>query len=594
MKKLTVSKKKRNRIIMIAALVLLVLAACYTIFIAPLLKKEEWIYKEASVERGTLTVGVVESGALEYGITSVLYELDLSVNEEEEEDEEEATEKYLEIEEIYAKAGQRIVEGDKLIKFTEESVAAVRRLLENAVVEAKADYNEAETEYNLAVLEAETDYNADLISKNYAADIYRSAKTSIGNEILALKQEIEHRTAQTASLEEELAEAQEDYREALAEYTEAAEYYAQLEADTSDNFLYFQNLYLTRMTTYQNAKSTLKQAEQSLEDNAAQIQALQTELKAAAARQNVDTLSVEESYQEAVINGENAEVTYNAQLESLKEELSEAEETKKELEEKLNAFQKFVGEEGIIRAEKGGIVTESRYGAGDTLKQTGVLIAYAEPENMTIPVDVAQEDVVDLTVGDKVEIEFTAYEGLVYQGSILSIDTTATSTESDTVSYTVVIGVEGNTEALYGGMVADITFVKEQKEGILFVSRKAIVEKNNKTYVYRDGVLGGRELVQVETGISNGSSVEILSGLQEGDVIYIASRVSSEEEVKSSNGTFGKDESTGDNVEAFQEFDFGEMEPPMGMDFGDMQMPGGGRGDFSGAPGGFGGRGENR
>ena len=82
------SKKKKRLILIIAAGSLLVTAACYTVFLAPLLDREQWIYKEEIVERGTLKVGVSESGSLEYGITSILYELDLDVSGEEDEEEE--------------------------------------------------------------------------------------------------------------------------------------------------------------------------------------------------------------------------------------------------------------------------------------------------------------------------------------------------------------------------------------------------------------------------------------------------------------------------------------------------------------------------
>ena len=52
---------------------------------------------------------------------------------------------------------------------------------------------------------------------------------------------------------------------------------------------------------------------------------------------------------------------------------------------------------------------------------------------MRISVDVTQEDIVDLQVGDAVDITFTAYPEDTYTGSILSINTTATSDYSNTV-----------------------------------------------------------------------------------------------------------------------------------------------------------------
>ncbi|MGN0168359.1 MAG: HlyD family efflux transporter periplasmic adaptor subunit [Acetatifactor sp.] len=595
------TKKRKKLILMLGALLLLILAACYTVFIAPLLEKEEWIYKESVVERGTLTVGVTESGTLEYGITSVMYDLDLDVSDDDEEDEdeeEETVQKYLKIEEVYAASGQRISAGDALIRFTEDSVSDVRQLLQNALVDAKSEYNEAEAEYNLSLLEAQTDYDTKMTSENYAQSIYNNAKTSVANYIDAIRTEIEQRTANIASLEEKLADAQESYNDILEEYTQAKESYETYkDTDNVNNFMVFQNDYLTAQTQYQNAKTALEQAQQNLKDNEDKIASLQLELQTESGKKTIDTLEVEETYKEAVINGENAEITYNAKVESLKEELAEAEEEKKELEEKLAAFEAFVGEDGVLYAEGEGIVTQSAYEAGDTLKQSGVLVAYAEPENMTISVDMAQEDVVGVAVGDQVEIVFTAYEEQVYGGSILSIDTTATSANSNTVSYTVVIGVEGDTSQLYGGMVADITFVTEQKEDVLYVSRKAIVTENGKSYVYKKTALGGKELTEVETGISNGSSIEILSGLEEGDTIYIASRVSSESEVKSTSE--GTTDSQNGSTDADKSGNFklpDGMELPEGMDFnggneaGGMQMPdGNGFGDKGGS-----GRGANQ
>jgi HlyD family secretion protein len=586
-------KKKKKLIMIIAALCILVLAASYTVFIAPLLQKDEWVYKEETVERGTLVVGVTESGSLEYGITSVLYELDLNVtddDDDDDDDDEETVQKYLKIEEVYATAGQRISEGDALIKFTEDSVSDVRKLLQNALVDAKAEYNEAEAEYNLSLLEAQTDYNGKLTAKNYADSIYNDAKTAVGNNIKAIQVEIEQRTANIPSLEETLADAQEDYQDAYEDYVEAKNgYETYRDTDNISNYMVYQSAYISAQTAYENAKQALERAQQSLDENAQKISSLQLELTSASAKKTISSLEVEETYNEAVINGDNAEITYNAKVESLKEDLEEAEEEKNELEKKLEAFEEFVGSDGIVYADGAGIVTESRYEAGDTLKQPGVLIAYAEPENMTISVDVAQEDVVELSVGDSVEIEFTAYEGEIYDGVIYSIDTTATSRNSNTVSYTVVISVEGDTTELYGGMVADVTFVTEKKEDVLFVSRKAIVTENGKSYVYRKTSLGGKELVEVETGINNGTSIEIISGLNEGDTIYIASKVSSKSEVNSSSES--TQSSTGENAS-------GDIELPNGMtmpDSGDggMQMQGAGDGGGMQMPGGQGGMGGN-
>ncbi len=577
----SVSRKKKRWIAAGAGLLVLVLAASYTVFFAPLLEQEQWVYKESTVERGTLTVGVTESGTLEYGITSLLYDLDLDVSDEEDSDEDsdetdsdETVQKYLKIEEIYVASGQRIEEGDALIKLTEDSVSDVRRLLESAVVDARSAYNEAQAEYNLSVLEARTTYDTQLLESEYAASIYNSKSQSVTNDIEAIQVEINQRNANIPLLEEALAQAQEDYAQALETYESACQSLEAADINHTENFMTYQNAYVSAQSQYQNAKTALEQAQQNLEDNTKEIASLEEQLANAQAKSAIDMLDAKEAYEEALIEGDNAQTTYNAQLESLEETLNEAEEEKNQVEEKLQAFEDFVGEDGILYADGSGIVTQVGYEAGDHLVQSGVILSYAAPEDMTISVDVTQEDVVDFAVGDQVEISFTAYEDTPYEGTILSIDTTATARNSNTISYTVVIGVNGDTELLYGGMTADITFVTEEKEDVLYVSRRAIVEENGKSYVYRQTALGGRELAEVETGISNGVNIEILSGLSEGDIIYIASRVSSETEVEAEADA---SESGADGISG-TEAGFGNQQ---GMD--GMQLPENGEmpGDFS-------------
>ena len=576
----SLTKKQKKLILAGIALLLLILAASYTVFIAPLLQKEQWIYKEETVERGTLKVGVTESGSLEYNTKSIDYDLDLDVSDDDEDDsdddeddsddDDDTVQKYLKIEEIYAASGQRVMEGEELLKFTEDSVEAVRALLQNAVVEAQSDYAEAESTYELSLLEAQTDYDTQKISASYAASIRNTSGTSVANNVASLQVQLEQKQANTASLQEKLTQAQEDYQDALETYEAAKEGYEGAGTDNTVNFMTIQNGYLSARTKYQQAKSALTQAETAVTDNENAITELTNQLAAAQAKQKIDKLDTEETYQEAVITGQNAQPTYNATVEDLKETLQEAEETKEKREEQLQAFEDFVGSDGILYATEDGVITEVSYEAGDRLTTTGALFSYATSDDMRISVDVTQEDIVDLQVGDAVDITFTAYPEDTYTGSILSINTTATSDYSNTVSYTVEISVEGELEQLYGGMTADVIFVTEEKEDVLYVSRKAIVEENGKTYVYRKTALGGRELAEVETGITNGVDIEILSGLEEGDTIYLASKVSSEAEVKSTQEDSGSsaDTTTGSDME-LQEFDESLMPE-------DMQMPSGG------------------
>lgn len=114
-------KKKQKRIGKIILLLLLLAAviavACYTVWIKPRQNQEVVVYKEETVQRGDLTVGVTESGSLSFGMTSQLYDLELQTEEEKEEDD------------IYVAVGERIEEGDPVLKFSDSSIKAIRKKL---------------------------------------------------------------------------------------------------------------------------------------------------------------------------------------------------------------------------------------------------------------------------------------------------------------------------------------------------------------------------------------------------------------------------------------------------------------------------------
>ena len=115
-------------------------------------------------------------------------------------------------------------------------------------------------------------------------------------------------------------------------------------------------------------------------------------------------------------------------------------------------------------------------------------------------------------------------------------------------------------------MTADVTFVTESAKDVLYVSKKAVFEENGVSYVYKKdaGGKGTEERVktQVETGFSDTAFVEIVSGLKEGDVVYIESLMNvnsekSEEESKKTafptEGTDSPQEGTDGDMGNFPE-----------------------------------------
>lgn len=70
------------------------------------------------------------------------------------------------------------------------------------------------------------------------------------------------------------------------------------------------------------------------------------------------------------------------------------------------------------------------------------------------------------------------------------------------------------------GMVADVSYIKEQAENAIVVPKHLVKSLSGQSFVqvFKDGV---KTEVQVETGISNATEMQILSGVSEGDEIVV-------------------------------------------------------------------------
>ena len=588
-KKIVLKKKHKKLIAAALALLVVILAAGYTVFIAPNLEKEEWVYKEIQVEKGELTVGVTESGTLEYVPTSHNYDLELKTNDdsEEEDDEKEETYHYLEVESVETSVGQRIQEGDVILSFTEKSVEGVRKLLKSQVSEAEVALAQARSEYNLEVLDVEADYQKRLIEANAAQNRLNADNAQPG-------WEVQDYQLQITLLYEEIVGLNEQWEKVETTRYNSCEQYNELHEkikDMDDNVEYakIHDDYLNAKKTYENAVKQQAEIKEQIADTYEKIKEYEVKITDTQVKAEINYMEGQQEYDTAVTTGELAASIRDTELEKLMTEVEGAQEDLEECRERLSEFEAFVGD-GKIYAMESGIVTEIGYEEGDDLVEAGTIISYTTAEDMKISVDVSQEDIVNLTVGDVVDIVFSAYEEETYEGVISSIKTTATSEYAATVSYEVVIDLKGDTSKLYGGMTADVTFVTEKKKDVVYVSKTAIEDEGGKQYVYIKDANGEMITKEVTTGLENTIYIEIVEGLEEGDIVYAASKVSRKEEKETKEDQ--EEETSGSFLEGTMpegmDFEMPQGQFPSGMDF-EMpqgQMPEGMNGQMPGGRGG--------
>ncbi len=223
-------------------------------------------------------------------------------------------------------------------------------------------------------------------------------------------------------------------------------------------------------------------------------------------------------------------------------------------------------------------------GSGSTATEQ-TLLSICPGTQMTVSVSVDETDILSLAVGQTATVSVDALGDETVSGTVTEIDTTATSSGGVTV-YTVTVTFEKQ-ENMLSGMSASVAVVVEGVEDALLIPSDALTQTSTTSYVYttynaETGELGG--MVEVTTGLNNGSYVEITGGLSENDTVYY--RESQEQGFGFGgmggfgSGSFGGGDFGGGSVPDFS----GGM--PSGNSGG---MPGGNTGGMSG---GFGGRGQ--
>ncbi len=149
------------------------------------------------------------------------------------------------------------------------------------------------------------------------------------------------------------------------------------------------------------------------------------------------------------------------------------------------------------------------------------LLSICPGTSMTVSISVDESDILSLEEGQAAVISVDALNDETVEGTVTDIDTTATSSGGVTV-YTVTVSFD-KSENMLSGMSASVAITIEGVEDALLIPSEALTQTSSTAYVYTSydestGELGG--MVEVTSGMDNGSYVEITDGLDEGDTVY--------------------------------------------------------------------------
>ena len=167
-----------------------------------------------------------------------------------------------------------------------------------------------------------------------------------------------------------------------------------------------------------------------------------------------------------------------------------------------------------------GIVTARPVDIGSMLQgspQPSVVANIVDISKLKVKISVAEKDVFKLKLGDNVEVTTDVYPSATFEGKVITI--AAKGDESHT--YPVEVRIENSkTYPLKAGMFGRVSFSLSNKGEYVVIPREAILGslKNAKIYVVQNSIA---KLRSITIRKESGTNVEILNGLNDGEVVVI-------------------------------------------------------------------------
>ncbi len=156
---------------------------------------------------------------------------------------------------------------------------------------------------------------------------------------------------------------------------------------------------------------------------------------------------------------------------------------------------------------------------GQTVTQSDSLIVMSD--TLIIEAQVDETDLRYIRQGGTVGIFLDAYPDMNFKGVVEHVAYESQVVNNVTV-YIVKIRPVNAPSQFRAGMTATVAVKAQEKENALLVPVEAVTEKDGKQTVLVASTRGAPASRRVETGITNGKSIEIVSGIGDGDSILIA------------------------------------------------------------------------
>ncbi len=166
-----------------------------------------------------------------------------------------------------------------------------------------------------------------------------------------------------------------------------------------------------------------------------------------------------------------------------------------------------------------GVITTLYHQAGEYANPGAPVTALTDVTMLEVDVNLDETDVVKIALGMQVFVTVDAFPGMEVNGEVIKIAPIA-AVQSGVVLYPVTVRLDPMELPLRSGMTVNVTFPIEDRKDTLIVPFRAIETEGGQAYLTRV-TAAGTERVAVMLGLITATQVEILSGINEGDVVTV-------------------------------------------------------------------------
>ena len=454
---INITNKKKSIVILIAIVVSLAMVGFFFI-------KEDTASKEGDLVRereyvasiGDITVGIDGSGVIKL------------------KREEQTFKEVAVFGKYYVKVGDAVKKGDILAELSMKDLEDKQSEIKDRLKEAQNVLSKAKSDKEL--FEVEADKKVKDIRGNSEA-VYNSKTSEIKGLIDNLNNKI-------SSIEDKIV--------TLKQEKEKLESEAQNENNTTRI-----DKINEEISAYQEESNKLK-SDLDIEKSA--LSGLETERDREVAKENEDI---------ELLKRQN-----ESQIKSLQGALESAQNSFDKINKELEEVNSLIASPKL-EATLDGVVLSTPYLPGETISTAKPVVEIGDMTKPALTLFVDSIDVIDISEGQEVSFYVDAYPEDTFTGKVES----RSYVQDENKKLEVRVTVDENDAELLEGMGASATIIIKQKKDILTLSNKAIKLKDNKQFVKVRNAEGKVEEREITTGFSDGRISEILSGLNDKDVV---------------------------------------------------------------------------